>query len=167
VGLLEPNGRGRRPFRRDALSGTAAPPVFTIHSLVHAIAALTAAAEAARSVVFLSAPDAGIYAGPGWFKALIDGARGAVPAALSSAILDCGDDAGAAQGAIRAGIEGVVFIGRTDVAERLTAIAEQRGARLLTTRPATQLDLGSWFFADGETLRRICADRLASLRPIC
>jgi hypothetical protein len=141
--------------------------VFVVHSLVHAVAALSAAAEAGRPVVLLSAPDAGIYAGPGWFKALVDLAREAAPTARFSAILDCGDDAGAAQGAIRAGIEAVIFTGRADVAERLAGIAEASGARLLAARPPAVLDLGQWFFADDETLRRHCADRLASLPAIC
>src|SRR5947208_1746106 len=79
-------------------------------------------------------------------------ARAAVPAAQSAALLDCGDDAGAAQAAIRTGIEGIVFTGRADVAERLADIARQRGARLLTARPASALDLGDAFFAAAEAL---------------
>jgi len=84
-----------------------------------------------------------------------------VPAAQSTALLDCGDDAGAAQAAIRAGIEGVIFTGRADVAERLADIAGQRGARLMTDRPGATLDLGSEFFASPEILRRRCAEFLS------
>jgi hypothetical protein len=109
-------------------------------------------------VILLSAPDAGIYAGAGWFKAVVDAARAAVPAADFSAILDCGDDAGAAQGAIRAGVETVIFTGRADVAERLSGIATAKSIRLLTARPDASLDLVRWFFADGETLRQRCAE---------
>lgn len=105
----------------------------------------------------LSAPGAGIYAGPGWFKALIDAARADVPGPPAQFILDCGDDAGAAQGAIRARIPALVFTGRADVADRLAAIAAAQDSRLLTARPAATLDLGRWFFADAETLRRHCA----------
>ena len=136
------------------------PPVIVVHSLPHAVAALTAAAEQTRTIVLASAPDAGIYAGPGWFGALLATAREAVPEAKATAFLDCGDDAGAAMGAIRAGIEGVVFTGRADVAARLADIAGQRGAMLLTARPEPVLDLGALFFADSETLRRRCADVL-------
>src|SRR5216683_7874426 len=110
---------------------TSAAPVIIIHSVAHAVAALSAAAEAGRPVTLASAPDAGIYAGPGWFGALIAAARDAVPAAQSAALLDCGDDAGAAQAAIRAGIEGVIFTGRFDVADRLADIAGQRGIHAL------------------------------------
>jgi hypothetical protein len=165
MGLLQPDGRGRRLFRRDALTQQA-PLTVVIHSLAHAVAALSAAAEAGRPVTLLSAPDAGISAGPGWFGALVAAACVAVPAAECSMILDCGGDAGAAQAAIRAGIEGIFFTGRGDVAERLADIAGQRGIRLLTVRPDPALDLGSEFFASPETLRRRCAEILASLPPV-
>lgn len=138
-------------------------PVIVIHSLAHAVAALRAAAERGRAITIASAPDAGIYAGPGWFGALLAAAREAVPTARMTALLDCGDDAGAAQAAIRAGIEGIVFTGPADAAARLADIAGQRGASLLTARPEPALDLGGLFFADGETLRRCCAEVLASV----
>jgi hypothetical protein len=144
-----------------------APPVFVVHSLTQAVAALEAAAEGQRPIIILSAPNAGIYAGSGWFKALIDAARATVPTADAVFMLDCGDDAGAAQGALRAGIETVIFAGRADVAERLAAIAGAKGGRLLTARPDALLDLGRWFFADADTLRRHCAASLASPRVIC
>jgi hypothetical protein len=133
---------------------------------VHTVAALSAAVEARRSVTLLSAPDAGISAGPGWFGALVAAARETVPAARCRAFLDCGDDAGAAQAAIRVGIEAVIFTGRSDVAERLTDIAGHRGIRLVTVRPDPALDLGTEFFASPERLRQRCADTLASLPPV-
>jgi hypothetical protein len=166
MGLLEPNGRGRRAFRRDALNGPA-PLVFVGHSLTQAVAALEAAAAVEREIIVLSAPDAGIYAGASWFKAVVEAVRVAVPAASFSAILDCGDDAGTTQGALRAGVEAVIFTGRADVAKRLAGIATAQGIRLLTTRPDVLLDLGRWFFADGEALRRRCAEHLASHKVIC
>ncbi|HTZ36231.1 MAG TPA: hypothetical protein VMB84_09430 [Stellaceae bacterium] len=98
---------------------------------------------------------------------MVEAARTAAPAARFAAVLDCDDDAGAAQGALRAGLAAVVFTGRADVAARLAAIAAARGARLLTKRPEAALDLGRWFFADTETLRRRCGDHLASPGPIC
>jgi len=171
MGLLEPHGGGRRLFRRNALSrgffdeiaqsraGEAS--VITIHSLTHAIAALEAAAEARCAVTLASAPGAGIYAGPGWWTAMIEAARAAVPAARCAAVLDCGDDAGAAQAAIRAGSEAIVFTGDADLAARLADIAGQRGARLLMVWPEPALDLGGEFFAAPETLRRRCAAALA------
>lgn len=142
-------------------------PVIIIHSLAHAVAALGTAADAGRPVTLLSAPGAGIYAGPGWWRELIGAARAAVPAAACSGVLDCGDDAGAAQAAVRAGVEAIVFTGRADVAERLADIAGQYGARLLTERPVATLDLGVSFFDPPETLRRRCAMVLASPAGVC
>jgi hypothetical protein len=109
-------------------------------------------------VVLASAPEAGIHAGPGWFRALVEAARGVVPDARFSAILDCGDQAGAALAAIRAQIERVIFTGRADVANRLADIARQHGVRLETTRPAAALDLGAEFFASAERVEQCCAD---------
>ena len=134
--------------------------VIIVHSLAHAVGALRAAARAGRPAILLSAPVAGVYAGPGWFRALVEAAREAVPDARFSAILDCGDRAGAALAAIRAQIEAVVFTGRADVASRLADIARQHGVRLETTRPAAVLDLGADFFATAESVEQRCADIL-------
>jgi hypothetical protein len=109
-----------------------------------------------QAVTILSAADAGISAGAGWWVALLAAAREAVPSAEFSTILDCGDDAGAAQAALRAGVEAIVFTGRTDVAARLAEVAAASGARLLAARPATEIDLAAEFFADAATLRRRC-----------
>ena len=165
MGFLQPHGRGRRLFRRDALNRDA--PVIIVHALAHAVVALEVAAAAGRPVALASAPDAGIYAGPGWWRELIAAAREAVPAAQYTALLDCGDDAGAAQAALRAGVETIVFTGRADVARRLADIARQRGARLMTERPVTDLDLGDSFFAPPEPLRQRCAMVLASGTAFC
>jgi hypothetical protein len=131
------------------------------------VAALSAAAEAGRAVVLASAPDAGIHAGPGWWRELVAAAREAAPAAQFTALLDCGDDPGAAQAAIRAGIEAIVFIGRADVAARLADIAAQAGLRSITARPEAALDLGCAFFAAPDALQRCCADVLASAPAFC
>jgi delta 1-pyrroline-5-carboxylate dehydrogenase len=134
--------------------------VIIIHSLGQAVAALTAAARSGRSVVLTSAPDAGGYVGPGWFKALVAAAREAVPDIRCSAILDCGDNVGAALAAIRAEVEGVIFTGRPDVARRLADIARQHGVRFEMNRSAEALDLAEDFFASQEDLVRRCAQFL-------
>ena len=150
-----------------ATQSRAPGPAIVIHSLAHATAALTAAAKAGRPVVLLSAAGAGIYAGAGWFAALVTAAREAVPAAQSTALLDCGDDAGAAMAAIRIGVEGIIFTGRAEVARRLADIAKEAGVRLETTRPEPALDFAEAFFDDGETLQKRCADILASGSGFC
>jgi hypothetical protein len=160
MGVLQPHGRGRSLFRRASLTAELRDPVIIIHSLTQAIAALTAAARAGRPVVLASAPDAGGYVGPGWFGVLIAAAREAVPAARFSTLLDCGDNVGAALAAIRAGIEGVVFTGRPDIARRLADIAVQHGVRFEMSRPTATLDLGEDFFASRESLERHCAEFL-------
>jgi delta 1-pyrroline-5-carboxylate dehydrogenase len=114
-----------------------------------------------RSVVLVSAADAGIYTGPGWFGALVEAAREAVPEARFSALLDCGDRPGAALAAIRAQVEGVIFIGRDDVADRLADIARQHGVSFVTERPAGGLDLGNQFFASEAESQQCCADFLS------
>jgi acyl-CoA reductase-like NAD-dependent aldehyde dehydrogenase len=134
--------------------------VIIVHSLGHAIGALKACGGTGSSIILSSAPEAGVYAGPGWFRALVEAAREAVPDVRFSAILDCGDQAGPALAAIRAQIEWVVFTGRADVASRLAEIARQHGVRLETTRPAVVLDLGADFFASAESVERRCADIL-------
>jgi len=76
-------------------------------------------------------------------------------------ILDCGDDAGAAQGALRAGIDAIVINGHVNIAERPAEIAQRPGGNLLTIRPQSLLDLGELFSASSDTLRKRCADALA------
>jgi hypothetical protein len=144
-----------------AISDRLTAPVLVVHSLGHAIAALTAAARAGSRVVLASPPGAGSYVGPGWFRALVAAARAAVPEARCCALLDCGDDVGAALAAIRSDIEGVVFTGRADVARRLADIASQHRVRLVIDRPPVALDLRDHFFAPPEILEQRCADVLS------
>jgi acyl-CoA reductase-like NAD-dependent aldehyde dehydrogenase len=126
---------------------------------------LRAAARARRRIVLVSAPEAGLYAGGGWFRELIAAAREAVPDAEFSALLDCGDRPGAALAAIRAEVPGVVFTGRPDVAKRLTDIARQHGVAFATERPSPTLDLGADFFAAAEAVERRCLEILGVERP--
>jgi hypothetical protein len=107
--------------------------------------------------VLVSAPEAGIYAGAGWFAAVVEAARETVPEAECSTVLDCGDSPAAALVAIRRGLERVVFTGRADVARRLADIAGQYGVRLETERPAAALDLEAQFFADEAALGEVLA----------
>jgi hypothetical protein len=111
-------------------------------------------------VVLVSAPNAGGYVGPGWFKALVAAAGEVVPGARCSGLLDCGDYVGAALAAIRAEVEGVIFTGRPDAAGRLAVIAQQHGVGFETKRPAQALDLAEDFFATQVDLERRCAEFL-------
>jgi hypothetical protein len=125
-----------------------------VHALAHVVAALEAAAEAGRPVLLLSAAAAGVSAGAGWWREAIAAARDSVPEAQAAALLDCGDDAGAAQAALRDGVAAIVFTGRADVADRLADIARQYGGSVRRARPPAALDLGDDFFAPPDALRR-------------
>jgi hypothetical protein len=135
--------------------------IVVVRSLAQAIAALKAAARTGWPIVLASAPGAGSYVGPGWFREVVVAAREAVPDASFSALLDCGDDRGAALAAIRSQVEGVVFTGPADVARGLADIAGQHGVRFVTKRPVPALDLGDDFFASPEIVERRCADLLS------
>jgi len=129
-------------------------PAIVVHSLGHAVAALQAAAEAGKPVLLLSAVNAGLSAGAGWWREAVAAARDLVPSATVDALLDCGDDAGAAQAALREGVEAIVFCGPDEVRERLADIARQHGNRVYRERPQAALDLADDFFAPPDALRR-------------
>ena len=91
---------------------------------------------------------------------MVEAARRMVPEARFRAVLDCGDEPGAALAAIRARVEAAIFTGRPDVARRLADIAGQQGMRFATERPAAALDLGADFFASEATIEQLCANFL-------
>ncbi len=77
---------------------------------------------------------------PGWFAAVERQARGAVPAARASFVLDCAERPDLVQEAFRAGIRAARFAGPRRVAEKLADIAARRRAVLHRRRPRA-LDL--------------------------
>ena len=111
-------------------SGHTEPRRIIVHSLDHARAALAAAAALGVPVTLASAAGAGGYAGPLWFKALIEIALRDHPGVSAAAVLDCGDEAGTTLGALRAGLKRVRFTGASEVRDRLAAIAAQLGATI-------------------------------------
>ena len=111
-----------------------------VHSLAQARAALAAATALGQEVTLVSAPAAGGYAGPGWFKALTDAARRAVPDARWEAVADCGAAPGIALAALRLGLKRVRFTGKAEAARRLAAIGTALGATIETgDEPALDL----------------------------
>ena len=120
------------------MSEDARPACFTIHSLAQLRAVLAAAGD--KPITVLSGPTASAYAGYTWFAALIQEASAEFPQAKFTAILDCGDRAGDALGALSAGLTDVIFIGHPDATVRLRQIADTTGARVWSERPAS-LDL--------------------------
>jgi len=113
---------------------------FTIHSLTHLRAALSAGAESGRPIVAVSAVGASGFAGAAWFAALVEQGRGEFPDVPLTAMLDCGDRAGDVPAAVRRGITHVIYNGPPELGRKLQDIAEQMGAVILTQRP-TACDL--------------------------
>jgi len=108
---------------------------FTIHSLTHLRAALTAGAQSGRPIVALSAAGASGYAGAAWFAALTLQGRAEFPGVKLTAMLDCADRAGDVPAAVRRGITHIIFTGHPEAGEKLQDIAEQMGAVILLQRP--------------------------------
>lgn len=111
-----------------------------VHSLAHARLALAAAEELHVPVTLLSAPGAGAYLGALGFRELAALATAEHPNVQATAVLDCGDRAGPVLRALDHGIATVRFTGPRRVAQKLSDLAAQRGAHLITGRiPALDL----------------------------
>lgn len=114
------------------------PPAIVFHSLAQAEAALRAAEELGLPVTLLSAFAAAGYAGPGWFRSVVEQARAAHPDAEVTAVLDCGEFSGLALGALRDRVACIRFSG--DTLDKIADIAGQYGATVIAERPEA-LDL--------------------------
>jgi hypothetical protein len=113
------------------------PPAVIIHGLADARDALALGLP----LTLLSAPGAAVYAGVGWWRALIAAARAEHPHLVFADILDCADSPGRAAEAIREGQRQVVLIGTPPLLlERVEVLAAECGATVLTEAPRA-LDL--------------------------
>ena len=135
---------------------TPLPPAIVFHSLTQAEAALAAASGLGVPVTLISAPSAAGYAGPAWFRSVVEQARAAHPDVDVTAVLDCGDMPGHVLAALREGVAAVRFSG--DTAEKIADIAAQCGARVIAERPEA-LDLAEVERA-GRDLERACREWL-------
>ncbi len=118
------------------------PPAVVVHGLPH----LRAATAPGRPVTLLSGPGAAIYAGCGWWRALM-----ALGAGGNPDILDCADAPGRALEALRAGCRQLVLHPAVPAWALVEARAAVAGARLLPERPPA-LDL-----AEPGAVRRLAA----------
>jgi hypothetical protein len=75
---------------------------------------------------------AGVSAGPGWFQAIVEALEAELPAHPFAALLDCGDEPGAALAALRRGVRHVRLAGKPETLRRISDIAAQLGAVLET-----------------------------------
>lgn len=116
------------------------PPLrpILIRGLADALAAAAAADPTGTPLVLMAPPAAGAL----WLRGVVERVRKAHPGLEVAGLIDCGDRAGEAQGALAAGLPLVLFTGRPDMADRLAAIAAARGAALLTDCPPV-LDLAA------------------------
>jgi len=119
------------------VSEPATLPVLIVHDREHAIAALRAAREAGVRVRLATAPGAAAYAGAGYLAAVIAAAAAAVPEAGFEAVIDCGEDAGHALAALRAGWRLI----RSGRAAALAPIAEAACARVVEAIEGPACDL--------------------------
>lgn len=116
------------------------PPAIVFHSLAQAQAALAAASELGQPVTLISAPAAAGYAGPGWFRSVVEQAQAAHSGVDVTAVLDCGAFSGLALAALRDGVAVIRFSG--DTGDKIADIADQLGAQVIAERPPA-LDLAT------------------------
>jgi hypothetical protein len=131
------------------------PPAVIVHGLADASAALAPGLP----VTLLSAQGAALYAGCGWWQALVALAGARHPATPVTDILDCADGSGQAMAALRIGLHRLVLWpgapGRTAVA----AIATANGGFVLESPPpaldlaarGAQRRLAAWLQMQGAT----------------
>jgi len=120
-------------------------PVVVVHGLADARMVLAIG----QPVTLLSAVGAALFAGSGWWRALIERARAEHPDIPIADILDCADASGLALGAIRIGQHRLILLPAAPGWHAVAAIAASHGGELLTSRPLS-LDM-----ADRGTRRRL------------
>ena len=112
--------------------------------------------ELGVAITLFSASDAAASMGPAWFRNVARDVAQAYPDLDFEAVLDCGDAAGYALGALRAGVETIRFSGNASASGKIREIAEMHGARvarqpsqILDTRRAqdTEVALRKWLAA--------------------
>jgi len=107
------------------------PPVVVVHGLDQAQAAL----RPGLPVTLLSARGAALYAGCGWWRALV------TAVAASHDLLDCADAPGHAMAALRIGQRSLILDAGCPAFAAVAAAAASLGAGVFAERPAA-LDLG-------------------------
>jgi hypothetical protein len=108
------------------------PPAVIVHGLAQARLAV-----AAGPVTLLSAPGAALYAGCGWWRAVVAASGTAGPD-----VLDCADAPGRAMEALRAGCRIIVLEPAVPAAALVTGRAAAIGAVVLPAPPPA-LDLAA------------------------
>jgi|ERR1019366_7151180 hypothetical protein len=112
------------------------PPAVVVHGLDEARTAL----RPGRPVTLLSARGAALYAGCGWWRALVAAVLADAPAAEVHDILDCADAPGQAMAALRIGQHNFILDAACPAFAAVAAAAATLGASVLAERPEA-LDL--------------------------
>ena len=113
-------------------------PAVIVHGLAHARLALAVGSP----VTLLSAPGAALYAGCGWWRAVVQQARAEFPDVAVADILDCGEGSGQALAALRIGQRFLVLWPSAPGWDAVAAIAAERGGAVLPAAPPA-LDLAA------------------------
>ena len=119
--------------------------------VVHGLADIARACAPGLRLALLSAPGAAIFAGPGWWLALIRRAHTNHPGLIAADYLDCADASGLALAALRLGQKSLILDPACPAFSGAVATATALGARVRRTRPAA-LDL-----AERNADRRLAA----------
>jgi hypothetical protein len=104
--------------------------------IVHGLGEAVAVLAEGRGVTLLSAPGAALYAGCGWWRALVEAARAKYPDVPCSDILDCADGTGQAMAALRIGLTRLVLWPDAPGRAAVVAIAESLGGFILPAPPS-------------------------------
>jgi hypothetical protein len=110
-------------------------PAVIVHSFGEAVASLREAQAIGRGVTLLSAPGAALYAGCGWWRALVEAARAKYPDVPCADMLDCADGTGQALAALRIGLTRLVLWPDAPGREAVVAIAQTLGGFVLPAPP--------------------------------
>ncbi len=110
--------------------------------IVHGLDDVRAALAPGQRLLLLSAHGAALYAGVGWWMALMRAARAEFPGVAGADILDCADAPGRAMEALRAGQTAIRLDRACPAWPRVAAVARDLGADLLAERPPA-LDLAA------------------------
>jgi hypothetical protein len=113
------------------------PNGFTFHDRSHVEAALAAATDGNVEVALITPMGGAASVGPEVYLEMYRGGHARFPNTKSTAMIDCGDDAGMAMRALRCGWRHLVFTGRHDVRQKLQDIAGQLDGRMEPSRPPT------------------------------
>ncbi len=114
-----------------------------VHGIEHARLALAEAQRRGDQVVIHSAGGAALYAGAAWFRELEALVSAEYPEVLHEAILDCGEAPGIALGALRCGVRTISLKAPAEVRDKVAAVAQQVGARLVPRPTCQVLDLAA------------------------